>query len=96
MLFSHIFWFCSLRFAFCFLRFMSNNHELLFRAEETPETIFAQKAEKKRSKLVLPSPQISDKEMEEIVKIGQATDSIRELSDENPTRFDVLFENFFF
>lgn len=55
------------------------------RAEETPESIFVQKAEKKRSKLVLPAPQISEREMEEIIKIGQATDSIKDLSDENPT-----------
>ncbi|CAG9537006.1 unnamed protein product [Cercopithifilaria johnstoni] len=55
------------------------------RAEGNPESIFEQKVEKKRSKLILPSPQISDKEMEEIVKIGQATDTIREFSDNNPT-----------
>ncbi|VDD88616.1 unnamed protein product [Enterobius vermicularis] len=55
------------------------------RSEETPESIFSKKTEKKRSKLVLPAPQISEKEMEEIIKIGQATESVKEMSDENPT-----------
>uniref|UniRef100_A0A915PGV6 Cell division cycle 5-like protein n=1 Tax=Setaria digitata TaxID=48799 RepID=A0A915PGV6_9BILA len=55
------------------------------RSEGNPESVFEQKVEKKRSKLILPTPQISDKEMEEIVKIGQATDTIREFSDSNPT-----------
>uniref|UniRef100_A0A914R958 Uncharacterized protein n=1 Tax=Parascaris equorum TaxID=6256 RepID=A0A914R958_PAREQ len=36
------------------------------RMDENPESIFAQKVEKKRSKLVLPTPQISDSEMEQI------------------------------
>ncbi|VDM26105.1 unnamed protein product [Toxocara canis] len=53
--------------------------------DENPESIFAQKVEKKRSKLILPSPQISDAEMEQIVKIGNASDTIREISDSNPT-----------
>ncbi|OZC06331.1 hypothetical protein X798_06681 [Onchocerca flexuosa] len=60
-------------------------HWTFYRSEGNPESIFEQKIEKKRSKLILPSPQISDKEMEEIVKIGQATDTIREFSDNNPT-----------
>ncbi|VDN24533.1 unnamed protein product [Gongylonema pulchrum] len=55
------------------------------RAEGNPESIFEQKAEKKRSKLILPTPQISDKEMEEIIKIGKATDTVREFIDNNPT-----------
>jgi pre-mRNA-splicing factor CDC5/CEF1 len=55
------------------------------RADDNPESIFAQKQEHKRSKLVLPEPQVSDKELEDIVKIGQTSDSIRELIDENPT-----------
>ncbi|VDN20428.1 unnamed protein product [Gongylonema pulchrum] len=55
------------------------------RAEGNPESIFEQKAEKKRSKLILPTPQISDKEMEEIIKIGKATDTVREFIDSNPT-----------
>lgn len=60
-----------------------------FRSEETPESIFSKKTEKKRSKLVLPAPQISEKEMEEIIKIGQATESVKEMSDENPTRLTL-------
>lgn len=64
---------------------------LIFRSEGNPESVFEQKAEKKRSKLILPTPQISDKEMEEIVKIGQATDTVREFSDSNPTRFIAIF-----
>ncbi|KAE9555170.1 hypothetical protein FO519_001594 [Halicephalobus sp. NKZ332] len=55
------------------------------RAEDNPESIFAQKQDHKRSKLVLPTPQVTDQELEAIVKIGQASDSIRELVDENPT-----------
>lgn len=55
------------------------------RADDNPESIFSQKQEHKRSKLVLPEPQVSDKELEDIVKIGQTSDSIRELIDDNPT-----------
>uniref|UniRef100_A0A914CX42 Uncharacterized protein n=1 Tax=Acrobeloides nanus TaxID=290746 RepID=A0A914CX42_9BILA len=55
------------------------------KAEDNPESIFAAKHEKKRSKMVLPEPQISDKDLEDIVKIGHVTDSIRELVDTNPT-----------
>ncbi|KAK0425356.1 hypothetical protein QR680_009158 [Steinernema hermaphroditum] len=55
------------------------------RAEDTPESIFAKKHEKKRSKLILPAPQISDQEMEEIIKIGNVADSVRNMVDENPT-----------
>lgn len=62
----------------------------MFRAEDNPESIFAAKHEKKRSKMVLPDPQISDKDLEDIVKIGHVTDSIRELVDTNPTRHGFL------
>lgn len=55
------------------------------RAEDNPESIFSQKQDHKRSKLVLPTPQVTDQELETIGKIGQASDSIRELVDENPT-----------
>ncbi|CAB3408393.1 unnamed protein product [Caenorhabditis bovis] len=41
--------------------------------------------EKKRSKLVLPEPQISDRELEQIVKIGHASDSVRQYIDGNAT-----------
>ena len=53
--------------------------------EDLPQSIFSEKHEKKRSKLLLPEPQISDKELDEIIKIGHASDSVRELVDENPT-----------
>ncbi|PAV59813.1 hypothetical protein WR25_08024 [Diploscapter pachys] len=52
--------------------------------EETPDAIFKNK-EKKRSKLILPAPQISDKELEQIVKIGHASDSIRAYADGTAT-----------
>ncbi|KAI6225702.1 hypothetical protein M3Y95_00725000 [Aphelenchoides besseyi] len=55
------------------------------RAEDNPESIFAKKHEKKRSRLVLPEPQVSDMDLENIVKMGQMTDSVRSMVDENPT-----------
>ncbi|MFH4975092.1 hypothetical protein AB6A40_001801 [Gnathostoma spinigerum] len=55
------------------------------RADDNPESIFQKKVEKKRSKLILPNPQITDNELEEIVKIGHATEVIQEISDSNPT-----------
>lgn len=59
---------------------------ILFRQEDAPQSIFSEKHEKKRSKLLLPEPQISDKELDDIIKIGHASDSVRELVDDNPTR----------
>ncbi|XP_044275145.1 cell division cycle 5-like protein isoform X2 [Varanus komodoensis] len=38
---------------------------------------------KKRSKLVLPSPQISDTELEEVVKVGQASEIARQTAEES-------------
>lgn len=38
---------------------------------------------KKRSKLVLPSPQISDAELEEVVKVGQASEYARQQAEES-------------
>ncbi|XP_036397968.1 cell division cycle 5-like protein [Megalops cyprinoides] len=38
---------------------------------------------KKRSKLVLPSPQISDSELEEVVKLGQASEIARQTAEES-------------
>ncbi|XP_018425860.1 PREDICTED: cell division cycle 5-like protein [Nanorana parkeri] len=38
---------------------------------------------KKRSKLVLPSPQISDAELEEVVKVGQASELARQTAEES-------------
>ncbi|XP_041462209.1 cell division cycle 5-like protein [Lytechinus variegatus] len=37
---------------------------------------------KKRSKLVLPTPQISDAELEEVVKLGQASENARQIAEE--------------
>ncbi|KIH50214.1 hypothetical protein ANCDUO_19709, partial [Ancylostoma duodenale] len=52
--------------------------------EDEPESIFKTK-EKKRSKLILPAPQISDREMEQIIKIGHASDSVRQYADGGAT-----------
>ncbi|XP_054720958.1 cell division cycle 5-like protein [Uloborus diversus] len=38
---------------------------------------------KKRSKLVLPSPQISDAELEQVVKLGKASETAREAAEES-------------
>ncbi|XP_078700146.1 cell division cycle 5-like protein [Branchiostoma floridae x Branchiostoma belcheri] len=38
--------------------------------------------QKKRSKLVLPAPQISEQELEEVVKLGQASESARMVAEE--------------
>ena len=38
--------------------------------------------EKKRSKLVLPAPQISDAELEEVVKVGTAADMVRQQAED--------------
>nr|CAD2172299.1 unnamed protein product [Meloidogyne enterolobii] len=51
--------------------------------EDLPESIFGENHEKKRSKLILPEPQISDKELEDIIKIGHVSDSVRELVDDS-------------
>lgn len=51
------------------------------RAEENPESIFNKPSEKKRSKLVLPTPQISDRELEQIVKVGRASETARETAE---------------
>ncbi|VDL73180.1 unnamed protein product [Nippostrongylus brasiliensis] len=52
--------------------------------EDEPESVFKNK-EKKRSKLILPAPQISDREMEQIIKIGHASDSVRQYADGGAT-----------
>uniref|UniRef100_A0AC35UCW9 Cell division cycle 5-like protein n=1 Tax=Rhabditophanes sp. KR3021 TaxID=114890 RepID=A0AC35UCW9_9BILA len=51
------------------------------KADEVPDTIFKKPNEIKRSKLVLPSPQISDNEVAEIVKIGRLNEGINEMRD---------------
>uniref|UniRef100_A0A915LH67 Uncharacterized protein n=1 Tax=Meloidogyne javanica TaxID=6303 RepID=A0A915LH67_MELJA len=40
---------------------------------------------KRSEALILPEPQISDKELEDIIKIGHISDSVRELVDDNPS-----------
>ncbi|CAJ0956739.1 unnamed protein product, partial [Mesorhabditis belari] len=55
------------------------------KAEEDASGKVFEQREKKRSKLILPSPQISEKELEEIVKIGHATEAISQYADEAPT-----------
>lgn len=54
--------------------------------EDLPGAINAQnkfaEPEKKRSKLVLPEPQIQDRELEEIVKVGQASEYARQQAEE--------------
>jgi pre-mRNA-splicing factor CDC5/CEF1 len=52
--------------------------------EDEPNMVFKQN-EKKRSKLILPAPQISDKEMEQIIKIGHASDSVHQFADGSAT-----------
>ncbi|KFM72811.1 Cell division cycle 5-like protein, partial [Stegodyphus mimosarum] len=41
---------------------------------------------KKRSKLVLPSPQISDAELEQVVKLGKASETAREAAEESGSK----------
>ncbi|ESN99205.1 hypothetical protein HELRODRAFT_155960 [Helobdella robusta] len=38
---------------------------------------------RKRSKLVLPEPQISDRELEEVIKVGQASEFVRQQAEES-------------
>lgn len=38
---------------------------------------------KKRSKLVLPEPQVSEQDMQQVIKLGKATDSAKEVVSEN-------------
>uniref|UniRef100_A0A0N4ZND2 Cell division cycle 5-like protein n=1 Tax=Parastrongyloides trichosuri TaxID=131310 RepID=A0A0N4ZND2_PARTI len=51
--------------------------------EELPETIFKRPDEIKRSKLVLPAPQVTDKEIEEIVKLGKINQMAKEMIDDS-------------
>ena len=46
---------------------------------ETPDA-FSNETVVKRGRLVLPEPQITDKELEEVVKIGRATEAFRDAS----------------
>lgn len=49
---------------------------------------------KKRSKLVLPAPQISDAELEEVVKLGQASESAKQVVDEGNAASDALLADY--
>ncbi|XP_037079900.1 cell division cycle 5-like protein isoform X2 [Pollicipes pollicipes] len=54
-----------------------------------------QEPAKKRSKLVLPSPQISDVELEQVVKVGKASEAVRELTEEGEERAtDALLSDY--
>ena len=49
---------------------------------------------RKRSKLVLPAPQISDAELEEVVKLGQASEETRALAEEEGGASQHLLANY--
>uniref|UniRef100_A0A0N5CGQ6 Cell division cycle 5-like protein n=1 Tax=Strongyloides papillosus TaxID=174720 RepID=A0A0N5CGQ6_STREA len=51
--------------------------------EEMPETIFKRPDEIKRSKLILPTPQVTDKEIEEIVKLGKVNQMAKGMIDDS-------------
>ncbi|KAF1594287.1 UNVERIFIED_CONTAM: Cell division cycle 5-like protein, partial [Eudyptes robustus] len=53
--------------------------------EDAPTSIFDSKKPKLRSKLTLPQPQVSENDLESIVKMGQMTESVRSIVDENPS-----------
>ncbi|XP_043235197.1 cell division cycle 5-like protein [Amphibalanus amphitrite] len=54
-----------------------------------------QEPAKKRSKLVLPSPQITDQELEQVVKVGKASEAVRELAEEGTDRAtDALLSDY--
>ena len=46
----------------------------------------AEEPSKKRSKLVLPEPQISDQELEQVVKLGKASENAKESAEESGNR----------
>ncbi|CAI4226521.1 unnamed protein product [Auanema sp. JU1783] len=54
------------------------------KTDDEPEAVFKSK-DKKRSKLILPAPQISEHEMEQIIKIGSSSDSVRQYADGTAT-----------
>uniref|UniRef100_A0A2L2Y4S8 Cell division cycle 5-like protein n=1 Tax=Parasteatoda tepidariorum TaxID=114398 RepID=A0A2L2Y4S8_PARTP len=55
---------------------------------DIPSTMFSENFEvaKKRSKLVLPTPQITDAELEQVVKLGKASESAREAAEESGSK----------
>ena len=66
-------------------------------SEVTAEILNENKLEptRKRTKLVLPTPQISDQELEEVVKLGQASEYARQQVEESGTPFTgQLLENY--
>ena len=60
------------------------------------ELINNEEPAKKRSKLVLPSPQISDTELEQIVKLGKASEAAREsvVDGESMRASDTLLQDY--
>lgn len=56
-----------------------------------------QEPAKKRSKLVLPEPQISDQEMHQVVKLGKASETAREIATESGIETtDTLLNDYMF
>ncbi|CAD5206576.1 unnamed protein product [Bursaphelenchus okinawaensis] len=53
--------------------------------EDAPASIFDSKKPKLRSKLTLPEPQVTELDLENIVKMGQMSESVRSIVDENPS-----------
>lgn len=58
----------------------------MLREEDAPVSIFDSKKPKLRSKLVLPEPQVSEEDLQNIIKVGQSNASVRAIVDDNPTR----------
>lgn len=53
---------------------------------DMPLTMIGDEPQRKRSKLVLPEPQISDLELEQVVKLGRASEAAKEAASESGTR----------
>ena len=53
---------------------------------DLPQMANSEEPSKKRSKLVLPEPQISDAELEQVVKLGKASETVKESVEESGNR----------
>lgn len=53
---------------------------------DMPMTMISDEPTRKRSKLVLPEPQISDVELEQVVKLGRASEAAKEIASESGSR----------
>ncbi|CAL8079438.1 unnamed protein product [Orchesella dallaii] len=53
---------------------------------DMPVTMMNDEPQRKRSKLVLPEPQISDIELEQVVKLGRASEAAKEAASESGTK----------